>query len=151
MDMACFASIWTRWTSVRKLKEGEVTADLFGFLTTEPNAVVGPIHPKAMLVILTTPEEGDAWMSAPPAGRWRYSVRCRTTRCNSCAGRERDPPDGTEMRSQSRSPALSTGSLGSEYRDKLRGQHGVQACGWLGAKSMKQCQNSSDWQRLGEP
>jgi putative SOS response-associated peptidase YedK len=27
--------------------------------------VVGPIHPKAMPVILTTPEECDAWMSAP--------------------------------------------------------------------------------------
>ena len=44
----------------------EVTADLFGFLTTEPNAVVGPIHPKAMPVILTTPEECDAWMSEAP-------------------------------------------------------------------------------------
>jgi putative SOS response-associated peptidase YedK len=29
-----FAGIWTRWTSTRKIKEGEVTADLFGFLTT---------------------------------------------------------------------------------------------------------------------
>ena len=27
--------------------------------------VVGPIHPKAMPVILTTPEECDVWMSAP--------------------------------------------------------------------------------------
>ena len=33
--LACFAGIWTRWTSVRKIKEGEVTADLFGFLTTK--------------------------------------------------------------------------------------------------------------------
>ncbi len=65
--MACFAGIWTRWMSVRKVKEGEVTADLFGFLTTAPNAVVGPIHPKAMPVILTTPKECDAWMSEPPA------------------------------------------------------------------------------------
>jgi putative SOS response-associated peptidase YedK len=32
--LACFAGIWTRWTSVRKLKEGEVTADVFGFLTS---------------------------------------------------------------------------------------------------------------------
>jgi len=36
-----------------------------GFLTTAPNAVVEPIHPKAMPVILTTPEEGDVWMHAP--------------------------------------------------------------------------------------
>jgi putative SOS response-associated peptidase YedK len=28
--LACFAGIWTRWTSVRKLKEGKVTADVFG-------------------------------------------------------------------------------------------------------------------------
>lgn len=39
--LAFFAGLWTRWTSVRKLKEGEVTADLFGFLTTGPNSVVG--------------------------------------------------------------------------------------------------------------
>jgi putative SOS response-associated peptidase YedK len=38
---------------VRKVKEGETTNDLFGFLTTEPNAEVGAIHPKAMPVILT--------------------------------------------------------------------------------------------------
>lgn len=64
--LACFAGIWVPgWTSVRKLKEGEVAADLFGFLTTEPNAEVGAVHPKAMPVILTTPEECDAWMSAP--------------------------------------------------------------------------------------
>lgn len=34
-------------------------------LTTSPNAVVGPIHPKAMPAILTTDEERDAWMRAP--------------------------------------------------------------------------------------
>jgi putative SOS response-associated peptidase YedK len=36
--------------------------ELFGFLTTEANAVVAPIHPKAMPVILTTPEEVDLWL-----------------------------------------------------------------------------------------
>ncbi|EDQ33972.1 hypothetical protein HPDFL43_05945 [Hoeflea phototrophica DFL-43] len=60
-----FAGIWTRWTSVRKVKEGEVEADIFAFLTTEPNAIVAPIHPKAMPVILTTQEEIDTWLSAP--------------------------------------------------------------------------------------
>jgi putative SOS response-associated peptidase YedK len=55
--LACFAGIWTNWTSVRKVKEGESTNDIFAFLTTEPNAEVGAIHPKAMPVILTKPDE----------------------------------------------------------------------------------------------
>ena len=63
--LACFAGLWTRWTSVRKVREGETTNHIFGFLTTNPNADVGAIHPKAMPVILRTPEEMDAWMTAP--------------------------------------------------------------------------------------
>jgi putative SOS response-associated peptidase YedK len=62
--LAFFAGIWTRWTSVRKLKEGETTNDLFAFLTAEANAEVGAIHPKAMPVILTEPEELETWMEA---------------------------------------------------------------------------------------
>jgi putative SOS response-associated peptidase YedK len=63
--LVCFAGMWTKWTSVRKVREGETTNDLFAFLTTEPNAEVSAIHPKAMPVILTTPEEMDIWMRAP--------------------------------------------------------------------------------------
>jgi putative SOS response-associated peptidase YedK len=63
--LLCFAGLWTSWTSVRKIKEGEVTCDVYGFLTTEPNVVVAPIHPKAMPVILTTAEEHDVWLRAP--------------------------------------------------------------------------------------
>jgi putative SOS response-associated peptidase YedK len=60
-----FAGIWTRWTSVRKVKEGETTNDIFAFLTTEPNKLIGTYHPKAMPVILTTRQEIDLWMTAP--------------------------------------------------------------------------------------
>lgn len=63
--LAAFAGIWTNWTSVRKVKEGETTNALFGFLTTEPNAEVGAIYPKAMPVILTTEAEIEQWMTAP--------------------------------------------------------------------------------------
>ena len=63
--LAFFAGIWTNWMSVRKVKEGMTTNDLFGFLTTEPNDVVGAIHSKAMPVILTKAEEIETWMAAP--------------------------------------------------------------------------------------
>ncbi len=63
--LAFFAGLWTRWTCVRKVKEGETTNDLFGFLTTEANREVGAIHPKAMPVILTTPDEVGQWLEAP--------------------------------------------------------------------------------------
>lgn len=43
---------------------GETTNDLYAFLTTEPNAEVGAIHPKAMPVILTTPGEVETWMTS---------------------------------------------------------------------------------------
>jgi putative SOS response-associated peptidase YedK len=65
--LACFAGIWTNWTSVRKAKEGEVTTDLYAFLTTDANADVAPIHPKAMPVVLMTEEEVDVWLRAPAA------------------------------------------------------------------------------------
>jgi putative SOS response-associated peptidase YedK len=65
--MPRFAGIWAQWTSVRKVKEGETTNDIFVFLTINPYAEVGAIHPKAMPVILRTAEEMDAWMMMPAA------------------------------------------------------------------------------------
>lgn len=63
--LAFFAGIHTSWTSTRKLAEGEISCDLFAFLTTDPNAEVGEIHPKAMPAILTTSEEFETWLMAP--------------------------------------------------------------------------------------
>lgn len=60
-----FAGIWVpQWTSVRKMKTGEETIDLFGFLTTGANTEVFAVHPGAMPVILTTPEDIEMWMTA---------------------------------------------------------------------------------------
>lgn len=65
-SLAFFAGIWVpQWTSVRKVKEGETTNDLFGFLTTEPNDEVAAVHPKAMPVIFTELDEVEDWLVKP--------------------------------------------------------------------------------------
>ena len=50
-----------------KVKDGETVDDLYAFLTCPPNAEVAPIHPKAMPVILTRPQEWHAWLDGIPA------------------------------------------------------------------------------------
>ena len=62
-----FGGIWTEFRADRGTKSKPIPGPhlVYGFLTTSPSAVVEPIHPKAMPVILTTQEECDAWMRAP--------------------------------------------------------------------------------------
>ena len=42
-----FAGLWTAWRGVRGPKNASVAGEhqLFGFLTTEANATIAPIHP----------------------------------------------------------------------------------------------------------
>jgi putative SOS response-associated peptidase YedK len=63
--LMAFTGVWTPWRGVKKVRDGERDFELYGFLTTEPNAVVAPIHSKAMPAILTTAEEIDLWLTAP--------------------------------------------------------------------------------------
>jgi putative SOS response-associated peptidase YedK len=62
-----FGGIWTEFSGDRGIKSKPIPGPhlVYGFLTTTPNAIVEPIHPKAMPVILTTQEECDVWMRAP--------------------------------------------------------------------------------------
>jgi len=62
-----FAGIWTRWSGTRGTKANPVEGEdkLFGFLTTDANAVVASIHPRANPVILTRPEKFETWLTAP--------------------------------------------------------------------------------------
>ena len=65
--LTAFAGIWTEFKGDRGPKSKPVPGPhlVYGFLTTVANAVVAPIHPKAMPAILTTDEERDVWMRAP--------------------------------------------------------------------------------------
>jgi len=62
-----FAGIWTEYRGDRGTKSKPIPGPhlVYDFLTTSPNAVVEPIHPKAKPVILTTDEERDVWMRGP--------------------------------------------------------------------------------------
>jgi putative SOS response-associated peptidase YedK len=65
--LAFFAGLWTTWHGKRGTKANPVEGEhqLFGFLTTDANAEVRAVHPKAMPVILTTEVEIELWMTAP--------------------------------------------------------------------------------------
>jgi hypothetical protein len=67
IDVIRRAGIWTGFKGDRGTKSKPIAGPhlVYGFLTTAPNAIVEPIHPKAMPVILTTDEERDVWMRAP--------------------------------------------------------------------------------------
>ncbi len=74
-DAPMFAGVWRPWYGERLMSvEGKSRRErrdadwkLYAFLTTEPNAVVAPIHPKAMPVILRTPDDCERWMSGGKA------------------------------------------------------------------------------------
>src|SRR4029077_11675871 len=64
-----FAGIWCTWHGTRGTQKAPEQGEhlLYGFLTAAPNAVVAPVHAKAMPVILRTAEECNAWLTAEPA------------------------------------------------------------------------------------
>lgn len=92
--LAFFAGLWTNWTSVRKVREGETTNDLYAFLTTEPNADVARYHPKAMPVILTTADEIEQWLTAPAndALQLQRSLPDKSLKVVSIGAKEDPPP-----------------------------------------------------------
>jgi putative SOS response-associated peptidase YedK len=62
-----FAGIWTEFKGERGTKSKPIPGPhlVYGFPTTAANAIVEPINPKEMPVILITDEQRDAWMRAP--------------------------------------------------------------------------------------
>lgn len=85
--LLCFAGLWTTLTSGRKVKEGPVSAEPFGFLTCQPNAEIAKVYPKAMPVVLMTGEERETWLRALERGEGssasvigRITARCPARR-----------------------------------------------------------------------
>ena len=62
-SLFAFAGIWRTWDRDWDKERGRKETDVYAFLTTEPNAVVKPIHKKAMPVIVA-PDDYDTWLTA---------------------------------------------------------------------------------------
>lgn len=63
-----FAGIWAEWNGSRGPAKNPTVSGphlAYAFLTTAPNAVVEPIHPKAMPVILHQ-DDWETWLTAEP-------------------------------------------------------------------------------------
>jgi putative SOS response-associated peptidase YedK len=60
-----FAGIWTEYRGDGGPNPSRYRGRIWSTAFSQPNAVVEPIYPKAMPVILTTDEEQDVWMRAP--------------------------------------------------------------------------------------
>ncbi len=67
-----FAGIWRPWEGDTRLvpvqgkarrQRAAARLEVYAFLTTTPNTVVKPIHPKAMPVILTDPKHLNEWLA----------------------------------------------------------------------------------------
>jgi hypothetical protein len=87
--LAFFAGLWTNWTSVRKVKEGETTNDLFGFLTTEPNKG-GRRHPSQGNAGHPDDAAGNRSLDdrARKGGAETATAACRWRSEDRCAGRQ---------------------------------------------------------------
>jgi len=80
-EVSFFAGIWRPWTGERlkdvgekRRKRVEERWELYSFLTTEANDVVKPVHPKAMPVILTNPNECRVWLKGAEAKELQKSL-----------------------------------------------------------------------------
>jgi putative SOS response-associated peptidase YedK len=108
--LAVFAGLWATWTGRRGTKANPVKGEhtLFGFLTCDPNDIVGAVHPKAMPVILTAEAEIEQWMTAPaedalklqrPLSQGTLKVVARGEREDQVAwpSDRRNSPDGSAL------------------------------------------------------
>jgi putative SOS response-associated peptidase YedK len=96
--LAFFAGLCTEWTGLRGPKNNPVEGRhlLYGFLTTSANAVVAPVHPQAMPVILTEEEEFERWLKAPAREALQLQRPATGDLLRIVArGEKKDEPDGS--------------------------------------------------------
>jgi putative SOS response-associated peptidase YedK len=61
-----FPGIWRRWQGPIRKDGPAVDLEVFSFMTTEPNSLVGKINHERMPVLLTEEHEFETWLSGSP-------------------------------------------------------------------------------------
>jgi hypothetical protein len=91
-SLFAFAGLWTSWRGLRAPKSAPTAGEheLFGFLTTEANAIVARIHPKSMPVIPYDPGRVRSLARGGRRRRARATAAVARRRAEDrCEGRER--------------------------------------------------------------
>ncbi len=61
-----FAGLWRQFRGYLKPDSEPVEMDVYAFLTTQPNAIVKPVHPTRMPVMLVGEEAQETWIHGAP-------------------------------------------------------------------------------------
>ncbi len=61
-----FAGLWRQWKGKLKPDAEPIELTTYAFLTTDPNEVVKPIHPKRMPVMLVGEDAQQTWLQGSP-------------------------------------------------------------------------------------
>jgi putative SOS response-associated peptidase YedK len=99
-SLCFFAGIWRPWTGTRGTKAAPAVGQhlIFSFLTTEPNSVVAPVHPKAMPVLLLTEADRETWLTGPLEDALALQRPARNIALKVVATGQKQDPSGHEGR-----------------------------------------------------
>lgn len=68
-----FAGLWKRHQGPIRKNGPDVEVDVFSFMTTEPNTLTITVNHERSPVLLTTPEDWEAWLEAPPQDAFKLA------------------------------------------------------------------------------
>jgi putative SOS response-associated peptidase YedK len=79
-----FPGIWRNYHCPVRKDGPNVELEVYAFLTTTPNPLVGTINHERMPVLLTREEEFETWLKVRPRRPLRLLRSIRPRRCTSC-------------------------------------------------------------------
>ena len=91
-----FAGLWRHFRGYLRPESDPVDLDVYAFLTTRPNAIVKPVHPSRMPVLLTGDEAFETWLTGTPDEAFALAKPYPADRMEIVATGEKEDP-GVEL------------------------------------------------------